>query len=99
MAVHFRERQLCYTTDFVFDYIDILSESQIKARMSTLWFSALAGFLLSLLCILYIDSIRVQPSSCVVVITKSSISIKSCDHLPDLTGLKGFNLSGVDCTL
>lgn len=67
--------------------------------MSALWISALAGFLLSLLCILYIDSIRVPPSNCVVVITKSSISIRSCDHLPDLTGLKDFNLSGVDCTL
>lgn len=67
--------------------------------MSALWVSALAGFLLSLLCILYIDSIRVHPSSCVVVITKSSISIKSCDHLPDLTSLKDFDLSGIDCTL
>lgn len=49
--------------------------------------------------VVYIDSLRVSPSDCVIVITKSSITIRSCEQVPDLSVLKNFNLSGVDCTL
>nr|AJS10767.1 triple gene block protein 3 [Sweet potato chlorotic fleck virus] len=67
--------------------------------MPPLWVTALIGFLLCLMTVVYIDSIRVVPSECLIVITKSSITIRSCKQIPDLSELKTFNLSGVDCTL
>nr|WND63742.1 triple gene block proteins 3 [Sweet potato chlorotic fleck virus] len=67
--------------------------------MPPLWITALIGFLLCFMTVVYIDSVRVVPSNCVIVITKSSITIRSCEKVPDLSVLKTFNLSGVDCTL
>nr|QFZ79276.1 triple gene block protein 3 [Sweet potato chlorotic fleck virus] len=67
--------------------------------MPPLWVTALVGFLVCFITVLYIDSVRVVPSDCVIVITKSSITIRSCEQIPDLSVLKTFNLSGIDCTL
>ncbi|QCG75825.1 TGB3 [Sweet potato virus F] len=67
--------------------------------MPPLWITSLIGFLFSLVVILLLEGFRVAPSNCVIIITKSSISISSCEDIPDLTALQGFNLSGVDCTL
>nr|QZI85219.1 MAG: triple gene block protein 3 [Zhejiang betaflexivirus 1] len=67
--------------------------------MPSLWITALIGFLLCYTIVVYIDSIRVVHNDCVIVITKSSITIKSCEQVPDLSALMNFNLSGIDCTL
>nr|AMR69111.1 triple gene block protein 3 [Sweet potato chlorotic fleck virus] len=67
--------------------------------MPPLWVTALIGFLLCLMTVVYIDSVRVVPSDCVIVITKASITIRSCKQIPELSVLQTFNLSGVDCTL
>nr|WID94043.1 triple gene block protein 3 [Sweet potato chlorotic fleck virus] len=67
--------------------------------MPPLWITALIGFLLCFMTVVYIDNVKVVPSDCVIVITKSSINIRSCNQIPDLSVLKNFNLSGVDCTL